>query len=444
MNQPSSILSRRRFLGLTGGLAAATAGGVHRFGLLGSSSSGHAGGPLDLGEVRLARRQVSPSERILVSVRLDGGLDFLNTVVPLNSGRYRDLRADGAIDEANVDALDSQFGLFAMPYLASRWSAGDLAIVHGVGWENSTLSHFEATDIWEKGSYDATIRTGWLGRTLGALGGSAADPLVGISVDTLSPSMYADGWWPGSIPADGSMPWLENPEWESSLRAGIQQLAYTNRNDDRLTAMVRQGHQMVFDLADTVGPTLANRDIDVWEGAPPVEISSGSARYFDGENEVGSGYVGSQLRTVADLIRSGVGTRAFHVEQGGYDTHGDQASEHPTLVLQLDHAIREFYELLGPDADRVTLMTWSEFGRRPEWNGSGTDHGTAGVQFVVGAGVRGGHHGEAPSLDRFDRDDNFVPTTDWMAYLGGVVGGVFDIDPRIVIPDTRRALEVIA
>jgi len=392
-----------------------------------------------------AKRQVPPNERILVSLQLAGGLDFLNTVVPLGNNRYRDLRGANAIDEAKVDRLDADFGLFAMPHLASRWGAGDLAIVHGVGWENSTLSHFEASDIWERGSFDSATRTGWLGRTLDHLGGSAADSQIGMSVDGLSPSMYADGWWPASIPADGRVPWTDDNDWERSLRNGVQQLATPQRNDSRLAGLVRNGQQGVFDLADTVGGALTrDEDYDFYDGGPAVEISTGDSLYFDGENEIGPGYVGSQLRTVADLVNVGLGTRVFHVAQDGYDTHANQVQDLPRLLLELDHGIGQFFERLGENADRVVLMTWSEFGRRPKWNGGGTDHGTAGLQFVVGGGVRGGHHGETPDLNRLDNDDNFVPTTDFFGYLGGVVGGVFDIDPKIVVPESNRTLEVVS
>lgn len=410
---PRHMMDRRRFIGLSGGVAAAGLG--YQFGMRRPATA----------EVSLAssvvpaRAQVAAvGERILVSVQLAGGLDFLNTAVPLGSGRYRDLRTDGAISESDVVALDDSYGLYSMPNLAARWQTGSVALVHGVGWPNSTLSHFEAEHVWERGTVDNANRTGFLGRALDELGGSQ-DPMIGISIDRLSPSMSAPGWWPASLPADGAMPWTNREEWNRGLVEAAQMISQPQRGEAELLAKYRASHQTVFDLSDTVGAA------------------------FGAEEESESSWLGSQLATVADLITAGVATRAFHVSQDGYDTHADQTASLPVLLTELDDAIEMFFRRLGSDASKVTLMTWTEFGRRPEWNGSGTDHGTAGLQFVIGDAVRGGHHGEPPSLTRFDRDDNFVPTTDFQGYLGGVVGGVFDIDPRIPAPGVRRTLEVI-
>ena len=100
------------------------------------------------------------------------------------------------------------------------------------------------------------------------------------------------------------------------------------------------------------------------------------------------------------------------------------------------------FEVLAPGGPPVVVATWSEFGRRPEWNGSGTDHGTAGTHFVVGSSVIGGHHGGPVDLDRLDSDDNFVPTTDFRSYLAGLVAGVLDIDPASVVDTPTRPLEL--
>lgn len=418
----ASAMNRRRFLGLAGGVAAAGVG--YQFGVRGGVTSlPTATLASSTTASQLLGRSAPIGDRILVSLQLEGGVDFLNTLVPLGSGRYRDLRGPGALEESALHRVDDAFGLNSMPNLARRFQTGTVAMVHGVGWENSSLSHFEATDVWERGDVDAATRTGFLGRTLAQLGG-ADDPLTGISIDGLSPAMHADGFHPASLPADGALPWAYEEEWVRSLVEATRSMTQPQRGDTDLMATYRASHQTVFDLSDTI--TTSDDEID---------------------DEDGGGWLDAQLRMVADLVNGGVGTRVFHVRQDGYDTHGDQTAELSRLLTELDTSIERFFTRLGANAPRVTLMTWTEFGRRPEWNGegpgNGTEHGTAGVQFVIGDDVRGGHHGEPPSLTRFDLDGNFVPTTDFLGYLGGVVGGVFDIDPRVVAPRVRRTLEVL-
>ena len=67
-----------------------------------------------------------------------------------------------------------------------------------------------------------------------------------------------------------------------------------------------------------------------------------------------------------------------------------------------------FYQDLSQQgrAQDVTMMTFSEFGRRSKENGSsGTDHGAASVMFIAGGGVKGGLHGDYPSLSDLDDGD---------------------------------------
>lgn len=443
-NEPPSAtpsLTRRRFLGAAAGLGALAAAPP----LVSNIRNRSRDSPVEaqLGTVLPASsRRAEAGDLIVVSIQLGGGNDHLNTVVPLNSGPYRDLRRDGAIRGENMIAIDSEYGMFAMPYLASQWDQGDLAIVHGVGYEGSTLSHFDDTDVWEKGDTDSSTPTGWIGRALHAAANGQGDPLLGMSLGDLSPSMRAPGWNPVALPAYGNVPWTrdDRESWSSAAR-GFDRLVQPDRTDSTLAAAVRTGQSLVFELADLVGPALENR-IDYDE--EPQVMTGGSERFFPGEEYVNAGELGEQLVIIADLINAGIPTRAFHVQQGGYDTHGDQADSHPQLIRQLDLAIEAFHKRLGPNVEKVVVATWTEFGRTPEWNGAGTDHGTAGMQLVVGPHAVGGHHGEAPSLTSFDRDGNFIVTTDFRSYLGGVVEGALGVSAGDVFDSRPRPLEVVS
>ncbi|MEO1056927.1 MAG: DUF1501 domain-containing protein [Actinomycetota bacterium] len=364
---------------------------------------------------------------VLVSVQLGGGVDFLNAVVPLGDRRYGQFRGAGTLDvaDAPLTPIDDAYALHAMPYLGERWAAGDLAIVHGVGWEGSSLSHFDATDMWEKGSPDFGMRTGWIGRALGDLAGAQPDPLLGLSMGGISPTMYADGWSPVGLEPGRRIPWsAEFVDEYAALDAALSEQPAASGSD--LVALARNSQLDLRGLGARLGPIVEGRG----ERAGEIDDAEG-------------GYLDTQLGLIADLINGGIPTRAFHVSLDGFDTHANQAADLPRLLGELDAGIGRLHQRLGPAAERVVVATWTEFGRRPEWNGDGTEHGTAGVQFVVGPRVRGGHYGEPPPLDRFDADDNFMVTTDFRDYVAGLALGTVGADPAVVGAGLRGPLGLI-
>jgi uncharacterized protein (DUF1501 family) len=419
-----SRFSRRRFLGF-----ATAAGGVVVLRLTARSflAGGETPGPVTPtppAGVGL-RGGTDDAGLILVVVQLDGGNDGLNTVVPYDDATYLSLRGSGAVAGAELSVLDSSFGLASMPYLATQWASGSLAIVHGVGVDGGSLSHFEATDTWERASLDLNTSTGWLGRALERVDGGAGDPLLGMSIGGSSNTMLAQNWSPFTVPADGVVPWSEefvaqNPGLTEALDAELAK----SSDGSSLADQVKASQAMVQDIG---------RRID--QGAS----ASGAAGQRQGGRDRLSGY----LSLVADVINAGLPTRAFHVRHGGFDTHANQQGTHPRLLAELDEAFAAFHERLGDNRDRVVIMTWSEFGRRPRFNGSGTDHGTAAPALVLGSTVRGGHHGEAPPLDALDRNGNLRVTTDFRDYLSGVASSCLGVDPT-VIAEGSSPLELLA
>lgn len=436
MNDPKNAIDRRRFLRLggagltTGALAISSLGGLDRLRALEAGAA-----PADVA-YRMAAN-ADATGLILVSVQLDGGLDFLNTVVPTAS-RYRDLRRGGALAADGLLALDADYALNSnMPNLASAWQRGDLAIAHGVGLPNGTLSHFSDTDVWTRGRQEAGDGTGWIARALDNMSADT-DPLIAISVGDLSPTMYGPGWNGVALPDDGQLPWsAEFVQNNPGLVAAYQQMLTAGGRTGSslsLAEQVRSSQQLVRDVADVVG------------GATDLERIAAAAELFedDGSDVAAEGTLNVQLGLVADLINGGLPTRAYHVALDGFDTHGNQQTDLPLLLSELDSAIGSFQQRLGTNASKVVIATWTEFGRRPDWNGSGTDHGTAGTQLVVGPSVRGGHFGEPSPLDRFDHNDNFLVTTDFTSYLGGLVRGVLGVDPNQALPQGATSMELIS
>ena len=429
--------TRRRFLtlagfGVVGAAGALSVPGLRETLLDGPTTSGRpdpgAGG-------RTTGSGGADPGLVLVSIQLGGGLDFLDTVVPIGDPRYPGLRGDGALtgeergdgDAPQLIGIDDDFAINAMPNLAERWHQGDLAIVHGVGWEGSSLSHFDATDMWEKGSPDFGTTSGWVGRALSDLAETDADPLLAISLGGVSPSMYAEDWSPVGLRPESRIPW--SADFREEYAALDRALTGEPSGRPDLVSQARDSQLALRGIGARLGPVVGDPE----------------SRDHDDEDDEDdlAAYLGFQLDLVADVINGGLPTRAFHVGHDGFDTHGNQHDDLPRLLGELDAAIARFQARLGPNADRVVIATWTEFGRRPEWNGEGTEHGTAGTQFVIGPRVRGGHHGEPSPLDRFDADDNFIVTTDFRDYLSGLTLGTLGVDPARVVDGGRGPLDLL-
>lgn len=361
------------------------------------------------------------TDRVLVLLQLKGGNDGLNTVVPVRNDIYYRERPRLAIPRASVVALDDGHGLHpALRPLERLWGGGQMAVVHGTGYADSSLSHFESLDIW------ATARrpvgsdaTGW---AAAALGGAPED--VDLDAD------------PDDAPA--APPTLAAPSAPPAIQIGAHHpLLFSDRG---------------FDLGLTIGTTAALDRILAGAGLydpadrPPLpygdelaymrEVANAANRYIGAVRTATeraravSGYpetpLGEHLSAVARMIRGRLDTRIYLVTLDGFDTHRRQADRHAELLTDLGTAVGAFYADLDASGDsaRTLTMTFSEFGRRVAENGSaGTDHGTAAPLFAFGPGVTGGLYGTAPDLSRLDASGNVAPTTDFRQTYAAVLGG---------------------
>ena len=147
-----------------------------------------------------------------------------------------------------------------------------------------------------------------------------------------------------------------------------------------------------------------------------------------------------RLAGFAAMLAAGLPIRAAAVRApGGYDTHANQEKTlGSNLKLTFDSllAFQRDLEARGL-ADRVLTLVWSEFGRRAQENGSGTDHGAAGCGFIVGTRAAGRMIGEFPGLERLDKDGNLRATSDFRGVYGALAGDWFGVDPAAILPDAR-------
>jgi uncharacterized protein (DUF1501 family) len=356
--------------------------------------------------------QASRSKRVLVLVQLAGGNDGLNTVIPYQDGVYHDARPTLRQDQG-VLALNSQLGLHPnLKGLKASWDAGQLAIVQGVGYPNPNLSHFASMSVWETASVKGGIGDGWLGRYLNYLdqvGESPNHALEGVSAGSLVP-----------------------PE----LRSRVPVTALQSLKSFRLQPVSEHGTQVdvenplmsFYGAFKTAAPAPfgALLDTTLQEALQASHaLQATDATYEPKASYPANSPIASSLKLVAETIVSGLGVRVAHVTLGGFDNHAREKPVHDQLLLNLDQALAGFLQDLQGHGlgDQVLVMTWSEFGRRVNENGSnGTDHGTAAPMFLVGQPVKGGLYGEQPSLRDLD-NGNLKFTTDFRSVYASVLQG---------------------
>jgi uncharacterized protein (DUF1501 family) len=402
-NQPTDggfgAFSRRRFLQLAA--AGAGAGGL----------------ALTLGEFgALAATPLQPGEGVLVVLLLNGANDGLNTVAPIDDGADRSARGVLALNQSEAHRVGNGMALHPnLGALKSRFDRGDVAIVQGVGYQNPSLSHFDSMALWHEGHADARVGvrsdTGWLGRYLDHRG--AERDLLDAVVFSSAIPLHLTGREGKAI----------NLRSEDKMEFGVRADADWLRMYDALESMAPPGSPY-GPLADALART-TNDSIDLAGRLAPA---------YEGTTLTGDAVV-RDLTQAARLINANVGIRVIGVEAQGYDTHDGQTWRHGRLMSQLDQGIEAFFNELRPQySPQVSLMTVSEFGRRPEINGAeGTDHGTASVAFVIGQRVKGGLYGEQPSLNNLDSRGNMIPTVDFRSLYATVLGGWLGADDTEVL-----------
>ncbi|MEV4655182.1 DUF1501 domain-containing protein [Micromonospora sp. NPDC049301] len=368
-----------------------------------------------------------PQSRTLVLVTLYGGNDGLNTIIPYGDPAYRAARPELAYPDGEVRRLDDDFGLNpALAGLHQRWSGGGLAIVRGIGYPKPDRSHFRSMDIWQTAQPDRPGNTGWLGRWLDQSGG---DPRLAVSFEPALPPLLAGMRSAGAavpvtdrkaargLPAETLTAFAAPEAGESAARSRAAACFADLRSVDEMIRQVRDSAET--DAADPDGEQA------------PATATGGARTPLD-----------AQLDLVAQCVEAEVSTRVFSVSLGGFDTHADEKQLQAVLLGQLDRALTGFADRMSrTEAGRkVVVAVYSEFGRRVRANASdGTDHGTASDMLLLGAGVRGGWHGAAPSLTDLD-DGDLKYTTDFRDVYATLLERVLDTDPGPVLADWRGRL----
>lgn len=374
-------ITRRKFLRLTAGTVA-----------VGASAS-----LLSVDEIAQAAisRPLAAGTPILVMVTLYGGNDGLNTVIPYTDPIYFSSRPEISYSPETMLPLDAELALNpAMKNLKILWDQKKVAIIRGVGYPNPDRSHFSSMAKWQSASPTNQINTGWLGRWID---GQVEDSMLAISLGSVLPPLFAGAKRSGSVLPLGG---LLIPK--GSIGKNCLKLASKSRTDSPLMAAAATSMRNLFSVSSTIQPILK---------APAPSIPD--LPTVNGGNAGGDSDLAQQLDVVSKLISAGAPTRVWSVSLGGFDTHANEANAQAELLGVVSDSISRFFTQLKSTtrASDVTVVVYSEFGRRVVGNGSqGTDHGTSGPMFIIGDRVTGGFYGDQPSLKNLIKGDLAVTT----------------------------------
>ena len=342
-------------------------------------------------------RPLAPGTPILVVVTLYGGNDGLNTVIPYKDPAYYSARPDLNYKPETLLPLSDDLALNAsMVGVKKLWDEKKVAIVRGVGYPKPDRSHFSSMAIWQSGSPQNHLNTGWLGRWLDT---QPIDPLTSISLGSVLPPLLAGKKQSGSaLPLGG----LIIPG--GAMAKAFSRLSAPSQKDSPLLAAAATSMRNLFSVSGNITSVLV-KPAPLADDLPTVS----------GGNAGGDSNLSQQLNIVSKLIAAGSPTKVWSVSLGGFDTHANDANAQALLLGTVSESITRFLSQLKPsgrDKD-VTVMIYSEFGRRVQANGSdGTDHGTAGPMFLIGDRVQGGFYGDQPSLTKLI-DGDLAVTTDF-------------------------------
>ena len=357
---------------------------------------------------------------VLVVFQLTGGNDYLNTIIPRNNPLYRDYRKLVVIPEGEEIPIDDDYGFHPeMAPLKPFWDEGKMALIHGIGYENSPRSHFRSMDIWHTCEPDKVGTEGWVGRLIKTVDPNKENVLTGVNFGQGLPRAMALPGVPVASVSD-----IENYGVLTGITAEDQRARALERFARMYSPAIGRGPVMDY-LGQTGRDAL--RGADILKVAP--EKYSSTVEYADSP-------IANNLKSIAQVHLADLGTQFFYTQHGSFDTHAGEAGAHPKLWQDVSEAVSAFYEDLHAhgEGDNVIMYLFTEFGRRVHDNGSGTDHGAAGVAFAIGDKVKGGMYGEYPSRKPEDLEQgDLVPNYDFRGGYTTILEDWFGLDAKPIV-----------
>jgi len=375
----------------------------------------------------------SDKDHVLAILSLSGGNDGLSTIVPYTNGLYRDYRPSLGVAEDKVIPLNNELGLHpTMAPLKPFWDEGKLAIFLGVGYPRPSYSHFRSMDIWHTCEPEKIANDGWLGRAIQEIDPKAENVLTGVNFGRGLPRALAKAGVPVASVGDLAT---------YGLLTGIEGKDQRTKALDVFARMygpaVGTGYAMDYIRSTGI---YALKGADVLATAPAKYKST---------VEYTKSVVGQYMKNIVQTYLAGFGTRVLYTTSpyNGFDTHANQAALHPGLWTDVSVNVKNFFDDLREHkaSDNVLLFMFSEFGRRIVDNGSGTDHGAAGIAFAIGEHVKGGFYGTYPSLKPSDQEEggNLKFSTDFRSVYSTILDDWMGMNPAPIIGGTFEKVQFL-
>ena len=359
-------------------------------------------------------------EKGLIVIQLTGGNDYLNTVVPYGEGRYYDYRSTVNIPQERVIPLNDQVGFNpSMGPMKALWDEGKVAVINGIGYENPNRSHFRSMDIWHTAEPDAIGAEGWLGRAIRDIDPPGENVLTGINFGRGLPRALG---CPGvSVASVGDLATY-------GLFPDVQDKDLRMFTLEAFTRMYggAAGRDPVMDLLSKTGR-------DAYEGA---DILRTAPAQYSSSVEYRADSLSQNVKSIAQVFLADLGTRVYYTQHGSFDTHSGELPTHASLWEDVAGAVGSLMGDLKEHGreDDAAVVVFSEFGRRIKDNGTGSDHGSGGVAFLIGGAVNGGLYGEYPSLAEADQiQGDLRPNNDFRQTYSAILDKWLGLDPDPIV-----------
>ncbi len=369
--------------------------------------------------------------RKLVVVQLSGGNDYLNCVVPYTNSQYIDNRPNVRIRDEEVIALDDRYGFNpSMGPIKELYDRGKVAVVHGVGYPVPNRSHFRSMDIWHTAEPTKVGDEGWLGQAVRQMHPEGDNVVAAVNFGAGLPrALVAKDAPVASVSDLGSYGLL------SHMGAGDQRADALEAFRHMYTHAIGSGPVMDF---------LSQTGLDALKGS---DILSAVPDGYESTVEYAANSFAQRARDAAQVLTADIGTRICYTQHGSFDTHTNEVKLLNTLWDHIAGGIYDLYsDLSEHDAgEDVLILVFSEFGRRVKDNGNGTDHGSGGVAFMIGDGVRGGQYGEYPSLepDRLVEGD-LAFSLDFRSLYTEILEDWLELDARPIVKGEYEKVGALA
>ena len=371
-----------------------------------------------------AQAKTADDNRILVVVELTGANDGFNTLVPYGDDTYYKLRPKLGIRANKLRKIDDMYGFSpGMAGFERLYKNGQMAVVHGCGYDNPSYSHFTSAAYWHTGAPNGGEPYGWLGRLADAIDPQLTPNFL-INIDERQSL---------AVRAARHVPVVFDDPERFGRKGLYQSRTLLDKGTGENEHSVNASQQFLEDVANSARQA-------------SVQVRQAWNNY---KTPIDYGILSMDLPKVAAMIHARLPSRIYHTayRHNAFDTHVHQGELHQRLLTYVSDGIAGFMQdmkRIGRDKD-VTLMVYSEFGRRPAENTSlGTDHGTANHVYLIGQPVKGGHYGQAPDFTRLNAEGNVNPTVDFRRVYATVAQQWMGADSAALLNGKFEMLPVFA